>query len=193
MLAALALAGSGVLPASTLSFSGNFTHDDDVVLIPFSISGSTLVTIQTTSFADGSTGFEPVLTLFDGLGTFMFQDAGGNAPLDCGARLIDPASGFCLDAYIQQTLGPGSYTLALSEAPNAPGGDLADGFPQAGMGDFTGLPFGKTGPFYLFEGSQRTSAWALQIDGAAVPEPGTMGLLGSCLLGTALLGLRLRR
>jgi len=192
-LAGLTLAASGTLPAGTLSMNGNFVHDDDVVLVPFVISGASLVTMQTLSFADGSLGFEPVLTLFDGAGNLLFQDAtGGTAPAGCGARAIDSVSTFCLDAYIQQILGPGSYTLALTESDNVPSGTLSDGFPHTGDGDFTGVPFGG-GPFFLFNGDQRTSAWALEIDGAAVPEPGTFTLLGSILLGSTLLRLRSRR
>jgi hypothetical protein len=196
--ALLILAFSQVVAAGTLTYSGQFGLDEDVVLIPLLISGNTLVTIQTTSFASGITGFEPVLTVFDGAGNLLLQDAtGGTEPNACGARLTDPASGFCLDAYIQATLGTGSYTVALSEWDNIPGGTLADGFPQTGNGNFTGPEFlGQPGAFILFNTSQRTNNWALQIDGAAstpTPEPGTAGLLGTALAGAVMLRRRFCR
>jgi len=195
LLAALVLAGSSTLSAGMVNFSGAFTHDDDVVLIPITVAGSSLITIRTTSFADGSTGFEPVLTLFDGSGNLLLQDSmGGTVPAGCDGRVIDPSSGFCLDGFIQGVLGAGSYTLALTEYDNIPGGTLSDGFPQTGNGDFTGPEFrGTAGAFVLFDGSQRTSAWALTVDGAAVPEPGTMSLLAAALVSVMAIRRRARR
>lgn len=187
----LFLAASFSLSATTLSFSGNFSSDDDVVLIPFTVSNTGLVLIQTTSFA-ASLGFEPVLTLYDASGNLFLQDAtGGTTPGGCGVRSIDSSSGFCLDAVIQSILNAGNYTLALTEYDNIPGGPtLADGFPQTGNGNFTGPEFlGGPGSFILFNGDQRTSDWALTIDtpgeGSVVPEPGTLGLTGTGLFAIA--------
>jgi hypothetical protein len=176
--------------------------DDDVVLIPFMVISPGTVTMQTTSFASGLVGFQPVLTLFDGGGNLLFQDAtGGTAPGSCGARSIDAVSGACGDAYIQATLGPDSYTLALTQWDNIPNGPtLADGFPRVGEGNFTGPSFlGSAGSFILSDGSQRNSAYALSIDGdgvqsapSGVPEPATFGVLAFGLLGIAAAGARRR-
>lgn len=185
LLSAIALVVPAAAWAGPVTFSGNFGLDEDVVLIPFTVSTLSVITMQTTSFANGSTGFEPVLTLFDSTGNLLLQDAtGGTVPGSCGLRAIDPTSGYCLDAFIQSPLNAGSYTLALSEWDNIPGGPtLADGFPQTGNGNFTGPEFlGSPGSFILFNGSQRTNAWALQIDGLGVPEPATAGLAGAALL-----------
>lgn len=179
LVASLLLMGTAAMSfAVPLSFSGTFSMDDDVVLIPFTVPSLSLVTIQTTSFANGSTGFEPVLTLYDQTGNLLFVDQGGTAPGGCGARSIDPTSTYCLDAYIQSNLGAGDYTVALTQYDNVPSGStLADGFPQTGNGNFTGPNFlGSAGSFILFDGSQRTSAWALDINGVAIPEPGTFSL-----------------
>ncbi len=185
---------SARLSASTLTFSGNFSADDDVVLIPFTISTGASVLIQTTSYA-ASIGFEPVLTLYDAAGNLFLQDAtGGTIPSGCDVRAIDAVSGFCLDAVIQNFLNAGNYTLALTEYDNIPGGPtLAEGFPQTGNGNFTGPEFtGNPGSFILFDGEQRTSAWALSINNAdttiseppvgVTPEPATLALTGSGLL-----------
>jgi hypothetical protein len=192
----LALVCSTVTAAGgTLTSVGTFTQDDNVALIPFSTSGPTLVTMQTTSFGDGTKGFEPVLTLYDGTGNLLFQDStGGTAPSSCGGRAIDPFSGFCLDALISQVLQTGSYTLALTEWDNIPSGPtLADGFPDTGAGNFTGKEFGcGAGGFFLFDCSQRTPAWTVQIQGT-IPEPGAMGLCGIGILALILAAARRRR
>src|SRR5262249_45969347 len=156
---------------------GTFSQDEDVVLIPFTNANLSLVTIQTTSFALG--GFEPVLTVYDSLGNFLFQDAtGGVAPGSCGGRGSCSGCGGCLDALISQTFAAGDYTIALTEWDNIPNGPtLGDGFPQTGNGNFTSTEFGcGPGSFFLFDCSQRSADWALTINGQDVvtPEPGTM-------------------
>jgi hypothetical protein len=181
------------------TFSGNFTTDDNVVLIPFTVVTSSIVTMQTTSFGDGSGGFEPVLTLFDGAGNFLYQDAtGGILPFGCGARAIDPISGSCSDAYIQAPLSPDTYTLALSEWDNIPSGPtLADGFPQSGNGNFTGTEFlCGAGGFFLSDCSQRNTNWTVEIEGSGLlgaPEPMPVALITPAILMTVVAARRRRK
>lgn len=180
--------------ATTLFFAGTFSEDDNVALISFATNDAT-VTIQTSSFGNGVKGFEPVLTLYDGAGNLLFQDStGGTAPGACGSRAIDPFSGFCLDASIQQFLPTGNYTLAVTEWDNIPSGPtLADGFPDTGLGNFTGTEFGcGAGGFFLFDCSQRTSVWAVQIIGT-VPEPAALSLTGIGALALFSAGWKRRR
>jgi len=184
------------LSATTLSFSGTFSADDDVVLIPLTIASDNHVLFQTTSFAF-SKGFEPVLTLFDASGDLFLQDAqGGTMPAGCGVRSVDAVSGFCLDAVIDSFLIAGNYTLALSEFDNIPGGsNLSDGFPQTGSGNFTGPEFlGAPGSFVLFDGEQRTGEWALTTNisttVAPIPEPNPFGLTCIGLLAVFLVSRR---
>jgi hypothetical protein len=183
---AVAVGNAGVLYQN----SGTFAFDSDTVIVPFSIGGPGLVTIFTSSFGDGSGGFEPVITLFDGGGNLYLQDAIGGTIGNCGARSVDPISGFCLDAFIQTTLAAGNYTVTLSESDNIPGGPtLADGFPQAPGTNFTGPEFlGVPGSFILFDGSQRNANWTLEIDSSTVPEPGTLPLLASAFASAFLIG-----
>jgi hypothetical protein len=172
--------------ADTLLYNGTFSADDNVALIHFSTTAA-LVTMQTVSFADGTNGFEPVLTLYDGAGNLLFVDGtGGAAPGSCGGRAIDPASGGCLDARLQQFLAGGFYTLAVTEWDNIPSGStLADGFPNAGLGNFTGTNFGcGTGGFFLSDCSQRANTWEVQITGV-LPEPGAFQLTGVGILALA--------
>jgi hypothetical protein len=180
------------LTAADVSYTGNFSGDGDIFTAGFVLAAPGSVTLRTWSFAGGTNaagsvipagGFAPVVSLFDAAGNLLQFDDGGVAPVGCGARAIDPASGFCLDGFIQGVLGPGSYTVILTEWDNTPNGPtLADGFLEDGNGDFTG------GPFFLNAGAgfQRTSAWALDVSGIAAPEPSPAILTVLALLGFAL-------
>jgi hypothetical protein len=170
------------------SFTGNFTQDDDVVLFNFSIGSTSTVTMQTFSFAGGVNGastviaeggFAPVLTLFDGSGNELATDH-DNLLGNC--TKTDSISGFCWDAKIVESLAAGDYTLALTEDDNtALGPTLADGFQEQGNGNFTEILFGGLNPFTLVDGSQRSNAWAVDIDIAGgtspVPEPNSLPIM----------------
>jgi len=171
--------------ATAFSFTGTFTADDDQQIFDFAISTQTVVTLQTWSFAGGTNaasqsiaagGFSPVLSLFDttAFNNLLIFDNGGVAPGGCGARNVDPVTGFCLDAYLSATLSTGQYIVVLTENDNTPNGPtLSDGFFEQGNGNFTG------GPFFLNAGGgfQRNGAWAVDITGVdsagqpGVPEP----------------------
>jgi hypothetical protein len=184
--------------SAILSTTGSFTADDDVVFLNFSLVAPDVVTIQTWSFSGGTNitglvippgGFAPVLSLFDASGpqNLITFDAGGVAPSGCGPRNIDPATGFCLDAYMNLNLGIGSYIVALTQFDNLPnGGTLSNGFLEQGSGNFTG------GPFFLNAGagSQRTANWAVDISTASTfsvtPEPATPLLVFAGLMAVAL-------
>jgi len=164
-----------------ITLHGTFAADDDMFTAGFALAVPANITIDTTSFATG--GFAPVVSLFDSLGNLLVFDDGGVAPLACGPRAVDPATGFCLDAYINGLLAAGSYTVVLTEWDSVPfGPTLSDGFLEQGAGNFTGGPFLlNAGPGY-----QRTGNWTLEIPGVAAPEPSFAGLLGIILVGFAL-------
>ena len=179
------------------SATGAFTQDDNEQVFNFTLAGPATVTMRTWSFAGGTNangqtiaagGFAPVLSLFDASGaeSLLAFDSGGVAPSACSPRKIDPATGFCLDAYLNEALATGSYTLVLTEYDNTPNGPtLPDGFLEQGNGNFTG------GPFFLNAGSgfQRNADWAVDITSASsapVPEPTTAaGILFLVLIGCA--------
>lgn len=194
-------AGSGL--AGTISFSGTFGQDDDVALFNITANTSESITIETYSYAGGTVnstvipagGFAPTAFLFDNLGD-VFTISNGS----CGQVGTDPTTGNCDDLFFQDTLGPGTYTLALAVYNNTPVDTaVADGFVEDGNPGFTCVQAGVSGSFCDLTtalGTSRTGNYYLTITGAdsavqlsPVPEPGSMFLL---LSGGALALLRRR-
>src|ERR1700722_17563748 len=130
------LIGSSRLQADVVSYQGNFSSDDVVQIFDFNVATPGLVTLQTFGYAGGvngagttiaAGGFDPVLTLFDGLGNFLVMNDDG----PCGTVGMDPTTLNCFDSYISLDLTTGAYTLALTENDNLPiGPTLADSFSQ---------------------------------------------------------------
>lgn len=171
---------------ATVSYTGTFTADDDVQLFTFQLAAPGTVTAQTLSFGGGVNaagtaiapgGFSPDIWLFDSSGILLQADSpespDHSAPLDCGPRAIDPATGFCWDGYINAPLAAGSYTLALTQDGNvlADGFSLAGGFTEQGVPNYTDV-LGLGGEFYLPDGvTERDGNWALDLTGVSTPEP----------------------
>ena len=202
------LCQSNVASAAAFSFQGSFTTDDNLQLFNFSIASPGTVTIQSWGFAGGTNaagtvipagGFATDLSLFDSSGNLITFDSGGVAPGGCSPRNIDPATNFCLDAYINTFLADGQYIVALTEDNNLPfGPTLSDGFLQQGQGNFTGPAVGQPdGSFLLITADQRTSNWAVDISPvdtaeipSAVPEPALIFPMILLLLSVATARLR---
>src|SRR5947209_8208165 len=66
--------------ATTVNFTGAFTHDDDSQVFFYRVDTQGSVTVNTTSF--GSGGFVPVLSLFTPSGDFLFLDSGNTNSTD---------------------------------------------------------------------------------------------------------------
>lgn len=161
--------------ATSTTLTGTLANDAQV--IPYSFTSATTQTYNffTTSYGggtnlDGSTslagGFVPVLTLFNANGSIIGPSTTGGA--------VDPTTGLSNDAFLTETLGPGSYVLDLSEFPNVALGNLADGFLFAGMGNFTGGICGGSGSFLETDTvpcTQRDSSYSVNVATAATPEP----------------------
>lgn len=197
-------------PASTL-FQGTFATDDQVELFAFTLSSSSLVTIQSYGYAGGTVnsiaiptgGFAPDATLFALVASNYVESTSSNGG-NCGATGMDPVTGNCDDPYIQTTLPAGSYYLALSVWDNQPlTGTLSDGYTDTGNPGFTCAEGGSANPNGTFCDvtdalfRSRTGNWALSFNGittvqnVTVPEPPTWRfLMCGALTGALLLLLR---
>lgn len=147
------------------TFSGVLAGDNDVALIEISVDGEATVTAFTSSARFG--GFDPNLSLFGADGRLIVLDgdwflrlgyANDPGPITVGEEVVRLGT---FDAYIEETLPAGRYTLAVSQAFNEPnalfeGGTLADGFLQ------------DDAPSYNdgFNGGKRSAEWRVHILGA---------------------------
>jgi hypothetical protein len=186
--------------ASTVLFQGTFATDNQVALFNITANASETITIQTDSYAGGTVnstntsagGFAPTAFLFDNLGNVLTLTNG-----TCSQVGKDAVTGNCDDLYFQDTLGPGTFTLALAVYNNSPvGTTVADGFVEDGDPGFTCQEAGTSGSFCDLTtalGTTRAGNYAISITGADVvigPEPSSVFLL---LGGGALIALLRRR
>ena len=112
--------------ASTINFNGNFIFDDDVQFFIYQTPNAGVVTVNTSSFADG--GFAPILALYSSTGTFLFM-ADGEANNDClVANQPDVlGTGFCYDSqFTWDSLAGVTYYVALSQYSNFPIADIPE-------------------------------------------------------------------
>jgi hypothetical protein len=188
--------------AATILFQGTFAADDQVALFNITANTSETITIQTESYAGGTVnssiipagGFAPTGFLFDNLGNVLTLTNGS-----CSQVGRDAVTMNCDDLFFQDTLGPGTFTLALAVYNNTPvGTSVANGFVEDGVPGFTCAEAGTSGSFCDLTtalGSSRTGNFAVAITGAntvvpvGTPEPGSFLLL---LAGGALVAQRRR-
>jgi hypothetical protein len=176
--------GASLSAPPAFSFTGNFSHDDQISLYDIELLHAATVTIRTLGYAGGTSndtlsisagGFDPFLSLFDAAGA-QYQ-LGANDDGGCFDVPADP-NGACLDSLMVSPLLPaGHYKLALTESPNtALGPTLSDGFTFTGAGDYTCAMFlGTSGPFCDSTLSQRDGHFALDIYGADSVTPESAG------------------
>ena len=192
---------SATLQGSSFSFQGLFTSDDQIQFFNFAIASNSTVTIRNFGYGGGTNqagtvipagGFDNLITLYQSDGTQI-----GSFDDDACVHGTLPNHGGCLDAYYSNTLQAGAYILALTVSGNLPNGDLADGFSQAGQGNFTENDCSPPHAFCSFGGFPENGNWALDIltvtsasQVSAVPEPASLAL---GLTGIGLIGIIYRR
>jgi hypothetical protein len=190
---------SGSVSAASFSFTGNLITDDDVQLFNFTVGSTSTVTLLTLSYAGGTNfqgdtiaegGFDPIMALFTGAGTFIQGNDDGDCYITPPEVATSGVTGECLDTYLQTTLAPGDYTVAVSQYDNYNVGDLSDGFINEGLPNFTAPAGCSNGQFCDIAATNRTGFWAfdiLNVDSASVvsevPAPAAVWLFGSGILG----------
>ncbi|MGI4845725.1 MAG: DVUA0089 family protein [Janthinobacterium lividum] len=180
--------------AANISYTGEFTYDNDVKLFQFTVDTLSTVGLRTWSYAGGINaagetiargGFDPIVALFDAAGQLVAeQDDGG-----CRKVAADALTRQCWDINLSIELAPGTYTASLQQYNNYHvSGNLADGFyyQDAQYRNF------RNG-FVDEMDVKRNASWAFDLLNvslpapADVPEPGSIWLVGAALAGLAAL------
>jgi hypothetical protein len=162
--------------AETFHFTGNFTHHNNTITLPFSLDNDAEVRVWTDSFLEGL-NFDPLLTLW--------AADGGLIGWSDDEPYIEPTTQTYGDAGYFAPLTAGDYFISLSLSGNfAAGLNLIDGF-----------FFDADVPVSLAPTGQAWSLWLEGVDraGNEIPEPALLSLLCAGVLAGCMLRRRRSR
>jgi hypothetical protein len=170
--------------AASFTFEGNIDYHNDIVYTYFTVNAdATDVRIWTDSFQDGI-NFDPITALWTSAGLLLAQNDDN--------PYIEQDQTYWDSGIVLPTISAGDYIFTIASYWNfANGTTLSQGFAFDGQ---TPIPItqhwnGGTGYWRLhLEGVDAATS-----GGSVVPEPGTLLLLGSGLLGLAGCGRRRKK
>jgi hypothetical protein len=223
LLALLVVAVHPATADTATSYTGNLASSSDVYSLVFDATGATgeTVAIQTWSFGGGANaagniiaagGFDPFVAIFDGTGptATIATDAMGNpfgtsdalsnygSFMGCPPAPMGNIGGpLCGDVTMSLLLGPGAYTLVLSDALNDANAVFDNGTLGEGFTDFTGGVFQtcNTDDTGTPTCAADTSNFAFDLTTSSgtgggttpTPEPSSLALLAAGILSVAAL------
>lgn len=169
---------SNAASAGFLSFSGQFSSDDDRYYANFTVEQDSEVFFTSYGYAGGVNasgevvldgGFDPYLTVFSSSGGYIWEE-------DDGRGVVSASSGLDYDTYMVLDLMAGDYVAVLTQADN---------FYLFGdyLADSSWFGSGTLG-FVDSEGFQRSNNFSFDIEGVGinpVPLPASVWLFLSAI------------
>jgi hypothetical protein len=178
----------------SLSLTGALNNTEALFSVPVTLVATGTINLQTYGFGGGTNaagsvipagGFDPFIGLFEGTGDGAVFLNGTSDELTsyapgcppAGTATIGSVAGQCGDVFLSfPVLGPGTYTVILSDAGYLPNAvfETSPGYLGDGFTDLTGGVFQTC--YDVNNCNADTANWALDISGAGgtiteVPEP----------------------
>lgn len=174
--------------AEDLTLSGQAVHHNDRIVIDFSVTAGSSVSLWTDSWQSGL-NFDPQLYLAHG-GVIVGADNDGGSGLNAAAGYFDAGLQFIASQ-------PGSYRLVLNASSNdALGATLAQGFAYDADLPIRLADWNQPG-YDINANDQKGGFWRVHLSGvtqaAVVPEPAGWALLLPGLLALGVIRRRPRR